>query len=228
MKKSNDDGPMKCEDCGKVCNGIQGIRGHRRGCPGRNKVVRNQTREPQEPVVEPGKTVVHVPNQQITVPEPGSRLNADAVDMVLCLHEELQALRLDLVHTLPIRRLMATGPQPEGSPDYQDWYELARDVVHLEQATDRIVTQARVTRDDPWTLHKLALSARQRWVSWRREEAYRTWKQRASQRHGEDHEPTGNDLDEVLTDFGVPDLEASWTQVIERFRWLTSHTKATL
>jgi hypothetical protein len=212
--------PMECADCGKECQGIQGIRGHRRSCPGRKHVVHNQRREPQEPLVEPGKPLVHAPNQQITVQESGSRLNADAVDMVLCLHEELQALRLDLVHALPIRRLMATGPQPEGSPDYADWYELAKDVLHLEQATDRIVTQARITRDDPWTLHKVALSARDRSVSWRREEAFYSW-----QMNGE---AIGKDLEDMLTKFGVPELEASWTRVIERFRWLTSHTKATL
>lgn len=228
MNENYDDGPMACEDCGKVCQGIQGIRGHRRACPGRKQVVLNQLREPQKPLVEPGQTVVRAPNQQLTAPETGSRLNADAVDVVLCLHEQLQALRLDLVHDLPIRRLMATGSQPEGSPYYEDWYELARDVVHLEQATDRIVTQARVTRDDPWTLHKLALSTRERSVSWRRAEAYCAWQQRSSQRNGQDDEPRGNDLDEILMDFGIPDLEASWARVIERFRWLTSHAKATL
>ena len=153
MNESTVEGLMECVDCGKICQGIQGIRGHRRSCPGRKHVVHNQRREPQEPLVEPGKPLVHAPNQQITVQESGSRLNADAVDIVLCLHEKLQALRLDLVHALPIRRLMATGPQPEGWPDYADWYELAKDVLHLEQATDRIVTQARITRDDPWTLH---------------------------------------------------------------------------
>ena len=228
MNESTVDGPLKCEDCGKVCQGIQGIRGHRRACPGRTQVVRNQIGEPQKPVVQPGKPVVRAPNQQVTVPEPGSRLNADAVDIVLCLHEELQAQRLDLVHELPIRRLMATGPQPEGSPDYEDWYELAKDVVHLEQATDRIVTQARITRDDPWELHKLALTIRERWVSWRRAEVYTAWKQRSPRKDGAEEQPTRNELEDIRTDFGIPELEASWNHVIERFRWLTSHTKATL
>ena len=52
MKESNNDGPMECEDCGKVCQGIQGIRGHRRGCPGLKQVALNRGTEPGKPLVE--------------------------------------------------------------------------------------------------------------------------------------------------------------------------------
>lgn len=93
-------------------------------------------------------------------------------------------------------------------------------MLHLEQVTDRIVTQARVTRDEPWALHKLALSVREGWVSWRRNEAFRSWEKTS--------EGTEEELNDIMAQFGVPELEASWKRVIERFRWLTSHTKATL
>ncbi len=223
----------RCNFCGATFGSRQGVRAHLKGCAAyqaRNSVNQSKgngpqgtpsigklpSREPSEPKAMPPK----YSGQQITVPESGSRLSADAVDMVLCLHEELQVLRQNAVNALPIRRLMATAPRPEGSPDFIDWYELAKDVLHLEQATDRIVTQARVTRHDPWTLHKRALSARERWVLWRRKEAYYSWQK--------DREATGEDLEDRLANFGVPELEASWTRVIERFRWLTAHTRATL
>ncbi|NOT95339.1 MAG: hypothetical protein HOP00_03410 [Nitrospira sp.] len=225
MNESTVDGPLKCEDCGKVCQGIQGIRGHRRACPGRNQVVRNQRREPQEPVVEPAQPLVHTPNQQIAL---GSRLSAEGVDVVLRIHEPVRALREQLRDSLPIRRLSDPIARAHNWPTYDDWFSLGRNVVCLELAVERIMQQAHVSRDDPWALHQLAITVRDQWVSWRREEAYRTWNQRSSQRHGEDDEARGNDLDEVLTDFGVPELEADWNRVIGGLRWLTAHTRATL
>ena len=225
MNESTVDGPLKCEDCGKVCQGIQGIRGHRRGCPGLKQTSLNQIRESQEPVVEPGKPLVRAPNQQITL---GSRLDAQGVEVVLHIHEPLRALREQLRDSLPIRRSSDSYDRAHNWPTYEDWYSLARDVARLELQCERILQQARVSRDEPWTLHQLAITVRDRWVSWRREEAYRVWKQRSSQKHGGDDEPKGNDLDEVLTDYGIPELEADWNRVIGGLRWLTAHTRPTL
>jgi hypothetical protein len=216
---------LKCDDCGKVCNGIQGIRGHRRACPGRKQVALNQVREPQEPVVEPGTPVVRAPNQQITL---GSRLDAEGVEVVLRIYESLRALREQMRDSLPIRRLSDSIARANYWPTYSDWFSLGRDVVRLELASERIMQQARVSRNEPWTLHQLALTVRDRWVSWRREEAYAAWKQRSSQRNRADREPTAHDLDEIHADFGILKLEADWNRVIEGLRWLTSHTRATL
>ena len=47
-------------------------------------------------------------------------------------------------------------------------------------------------------------------------------------RDGEDKEPTGHDMEDILTDFGIPELEADWNHVIEGLRWLTAHSRATL
>ena len=43
----------------------------------------------------------------------------------------------------------------------------------------------------------------------------------------ENDEPAGDDLEDILTDFGIPELEADWNHVIEGLRWLTAHTRAT-
>ncbi|TSA01619.1 MAG: hypothetical protein D4R81_05905 [Nitrospiraceae bacterium] len=110
---------------------------------------------------------------------------------------------------------------------YEDWFDLGRDIVRLELASERILQQARVSRDEPWALYQLAIKSRDRWVLWRREEACRTCEQRSSQRASQDNEPTGNDLDEVLADFGISELEANWNRVIGGLRWLTAHTRAT-
>ena len=64
-------------------------------------------------------------------------------------------------------------------------------------------------------------------VRFRREEAYGAWKQRSLQRGGADEEPTGNDLEDLLADFGIPELESDWNRVIEGLRWLTAHTRPT-
>jgi hypothetical protein len=225
MKDSDINGPMECEDCGKVCSGIQGIRGHRRGCPGLKQTALNQRGEPQEPVVEPGKPVVRASNQQIIL---GSRLDAEGVEVVLHIHEPLRALREQLRDSLPIRRSSDSYDRAHNWPSYEEWYSLARDVARLELQCERILQQARVSRDEPWVLHQLAISVRDQWVSWRREEAYRTWQQRSSQRAGRDDEPKENYLDEVLTDFGIPALESDWNRVIGGLRWLTAHTRPTL
>lgn len=217
--------PMKCEDCGKICLGMQGIRGHRRGCPVLKRAALNQIREPQEPVVEPGKPLVRVPNQQITL---GSRLNAEGVEVVLHIHEPVRALREQLRDSLPIRRLSDSYARANKWPTYDDWFSLGRDVVRLELATERIMQQAHVSRDEPWALHQLAITVRDRWVSWRREEACRAWKQCSSQRGGADEEPTGNDLEDILADFGIPKLESDWNRVVKGLRWLTAHTRPTL
>jgi len=216
---------MTCEDCGKICQGIQGIRGHRRGCPGLKQVDLNQVAEPGEPLFGPGTPVVHVSNQQITL---GSRLEIEGSERVIRIHEPVRALREQLCESLPIRQLMDPLARSNKWPTYDDWFNLARDVARIELATERILQQARVSRDEPWALHQLAITARSRWLSWRREEACRAWKKRAPQRDGQDDEPTRNDLDDILTDFGVPELEANWNQVIEGLRWLTAHTRATL
>ena len=182
------------------------------------------SRQSSEPKARVSKSSDH----QITIPEHGSRLKEDEVETVLCLHEALRGQRQRLVDTLPIRRLMATVRQWEGSPSYEDWYELAKEVLHLELATDRIVTRARVSRDEPWSLHKLALSVRERWLSWRREEASRMYEQelKAAERARTKLEP--DRLDEILADFKVPELEASWSRILDWLRWLTTHTKARL
>ena len=218
--------PMECEDCGKVCQGIQGLRGHKRGCPGREPADVNQVDEPQEPVVEPGKSLVGAPNQQITL---GSRLNVEGVDVVLRLHEQLRALLDQLRESLPIRRLSDSNYDREHNmPTYENWFELGRNIVRLKMAIERVIQQANISRDAPWNLHQLAITVRDQWVSWRREEAYRTWKQRSSRRGGADEEPTGNALEDILADFGVPELENDWNRVIGGLRWLTAHTRATL
>lgn len=225
MKKNNRDGLMQCDDCGKVCQGIQGIRGHRRACPGRKPASLNQVHERQEPVVEPGKPLVPAPNQQST---PGSRLDTEGVEVVLRIHEPVRTLREQLRDSLPIRQLMDSVARSKKWPTYDDWFNLGRDIARLELATERILQRARVSRDEPWALHQRAITLRDRWVLWRREEARRAWDKRASQRDNEDDEPMGNDFDEILSDFGIPELEANWNQVIEGLRWLTAHTRATL
>ena len=203
MKEPNNDGPMECEGCGKVCQGIQGIRGHRRSCPGRKPVAVNQVHEPQEPVVEPGYPAVRAPNQQLTI---GSRLEVEGSERVIRIHEPVRALREQLVESLPIRQLMDAVARSQKWPTFDDWYALGRDVAHIELATERMLQQTRVSRDEPWTLHQLA----------------------PTQNDGRDEGPTGDDLADILTDFGIPELEAAWNQVIEGLRWLTAHTRATL
>ena len=225
MKVSNNDGPMECEDCGKVCQGIQGIRGHRRGCPGRKPVAVNRLREPQEPVVERGPPVVHVSNQQITL---GSRLEIEGCQVVIRIHKPVRALREQLRESLPIRQSLDSVARSNKWPTYENWYDLGRDVARIELATERILQQARVSRDEPWALHQLAITIRNRWVSWRREEGYRTWKQRSPHRDGEDNKPVKDDLGEILGEFGIAELEADWSRIIHGLRWLTAHTKATL
>jgi hypothetical protein len=214
---------LTCEDCGKACNGIQGIRGHRRGCPGRRQVALNQVREPQEPVVEPDKPVSRAPNQQITL---GSLLNVEAVEKVLGIYDPARCLREQLRDSLPIREMLDAVARANKWPTYDDWLDLARDVARLELAAERILQQARVSRDEPWTLHQLAITVRDRWVSWRRDEAYRAWeKQHASKKDGEHNEPTGDDMADVLESFGIPELESTWNRVIDGLRWLTAHTR---
>ena len=165
MNESTVDGPLTCEDCGKVCQGIQGIRGHRRGCPGLKQVVPNQLREPQEPVVEPDEPLVHASNQQIAL---GSRLNAEGVDVVLRIHEPLRALREDMRDSLVIRRSLDSYARAHNEPTYEDWFNLGRDIVRLEMAIERILQQAHISRDEPWVLYQLAIKSRDQWVSWRR------------------------------------------------------------
>ena len=120
--------PMECKDCGKICQGIQGIRGHRRGCPGLKPVAVNQVREPREPVVEPGTPGVSTPNQQITL---GSRLEVEGCQVVIRIHEPVRTMREQLGESLPIRRLMDPVARSHNWPTYDDWWNLGRDVVRI-------------------------------------------------------------------------------------------------
>ena len=160
-------GPMECEHCGKICQGEQGLRGHSRGCPG------------FKPMVEPGKSLVRASNQQISL---GTRLDVTAAEVVIGIHEPVRTFREQLRDALLIRRLSDSAARAHKYPTYGDWYDMAMDVARLELATERILQQARVSRDEPWVLHQLAITVRDRWVLWRREEAVRYWKQRASQK----------------------------------------------
>jgi hypothetical protein len=223
----NSSGLMECDDCGKLCQGIQGIRGHRRSCPGRKPGAFNQVRQSENPVVEP-EVELDEPrgraDQQVTL---GSRLDAQAVEVVLHIYESVRALRERLRDSLPIREWMDSVGWTKGKPNYDDWLNLGKEVARIELATERILQQARISRDEPWALYQLAISVKDRWVSWRREEAYCTWEKRSTPKNGEDEESMGNDLDKVMTDFGIPELEANWNDVIEKLRWLTAHTRAT-
>lgn len=184
----------------------------------------NQIREPRKPLVEQDKQVVPFSNQQVTL---GSRLDVQGVETALRIYEPVRTLREDLRDSLPIRRLSDPVAHANGWPAYDDWFSLGRDVARLELATERILQQAHVSRDEPWALHQLAISIRDRWLVWRREEAYRTWTKRSSQHNGEPYESKGVTLEEVAADFGIPELESEWNNIIERLCWLTAHTKAT-
>jgi hypothetical protein len=105
---------------------------------------------------------------------------------------------------------------------------LGREVARIELALERILQQARVSRDEPWVLHQQAITLRDRWVSWRREEACRAWEQRSSEMDAGNDEPVGEDLKDVFADFGIPELADHWNRVIEGLKWLTVHTRATL
>jgi hypothetical protein len=219
------DGLMECDDCGKVCNGIQGIRGHRRSCPGREPAAVNQINEPRKPVVEPGQSMVGGQNQQITL---GSRLNADGVEMVLRIYEPLRTLREQIRDSLPIRESFDAVARTNKWPRFDDWFDLGRDVVHLELATEHILQRAFVSRDEPWALYQLAIQTRDRWLFWRLQEAISAWRQRCSESEGADKQPPVNDFEDICSDFGIPELERNWKRVIEGLRWLTAHTRATL
>ena len=225
MNESNVDGPMACEDCGKVCQGIQGIRGHRRSCPVRKQVVPNRVHEPHESVVEPVKPVALASNQQILL---GTRLDAKGVEVVLRTYEPLQILHNQIRDALPIRQSLDGIARANKWPTYGDWFDLGRNVVRLKLATEHILQRAYVSRDEPWNLYQLAIKTRDQWVVWRREEAHGAWKQRCSERGGADKQPTRDNFEDILADFGIPELEANWNNVIGGLRWLTSHTKATL
>lgn len=218
-------GPLDCPACGRTCQGQQGLRGHQRGCPGRKQVVPNQSREPEDPVVEPAEPLDRHSNQQVTC---GSRLSIEGVEKVLRVHDPVRALLKQLCDTLIIRQVFDAEARANKRPTYENWLNLARDVARLELAIERILQQASVTRDETWTLYQLAMKTRDQWVLWRCEEAHSTWEYRADQNEVGVRESFGNDLDDVLIDFGISQLEANWNIVIEGLRWLTAHTRATL
>ncbi len=230
-----------CHFCDTTFSNRQAVRAHLKGCPGYqarktanqpegkgNQVTRAIGKLSSRQSREPKARVSKLRDQQIMFPDVGSRLKEEEVETVLCLYEELRVQRQKIIESLPIRRLLATAQQWDSSPSYEDWYGLAKEILHLEQGTDCIVTQARISRDEPWTLHKLALSIRERWVFWRREEALRMYEseQKAAKRAGKHLKP--DRLDEIIADFRVLELEASWGRIIDGLRWLTIHTKATL
>ena len=225
MLETDNTGPMECEDCGQICQGQQGLRGHSRGCPGRKSVVFNQVYQPDHSVVQPGTRVVRAQNQQITL---GGRLNAEAVEMVLRIYEPLRTLREQIRDSLPIRQSFDAIARANKWPSFDDWLAVGKDVVHLELATEEILQRAFVSRDQPWNLFLLAIRTRDRWISWRREEAHRAWKQQCREKAGADKHPQVNDFEDIRTDFGIPELERTWNRVIQVLRWLTAHTRATL
>jgi hypothetical protein len=212
---------MACEGCGKICRGLQGIRGHQRSCPGRKKDY-SMSEQPGSNVVEPqeesGRIEVDRGAEQVILM--GSRLDQQAAEKTMELHQETDAQLYNVLEQLDVRRLMDGVARERKWPTYDDWYELGNDVYRLKLSLETIVTQARVSRDEPWALYKLALTIRERWVRWRREEAERCWQKQIGE--------SQQDFEDVLRDFGVPDLEVAWSRIIEGLRWLTSHTKATL
>lgn len=227
MKPNRIDGPMECEDCGKVCKGIQGIRGHRRSCPGRKPGAFNQVRQPKKLLVEPVGELDEPrvrADQQVTL---GSRLEALAVEVVLHIYESVRALREKLGDSLPIREWMDSVGWTKGKPNYDDWLSLGKDVVRIELATERILQQARISRDEPWALYQLAISVKDRWILWRRNEAHEKFVKDAVGNNDENQEMMANEEEKIMREFGIPHLESDWNNVIEKLRWLTAHTRAT-
>ncbi len=223
----------RCNFCGATFGSRQGVRAHLKGCAAyhaRDTVNQSKGNGPQgRPSIgklpsrqqsEPKAMLSKYSEQQLTVPEPGSRLNAEAVEVVLRTYEIIRARREQLRDSLPIRRLSDPAARTNKWPTYEDWLNVGRDVARLELACERILQQSRVSRDEPWALYRVAITIRDRWVSWRKEEAYRCW-----QNQGQESQ---QDFEEVLVDFGVPDLEVDWSRIIDGLRWLTSHTRATL
>jgi hypothetical protein len=171
-----------------------------------------------KPGSEPGseEVVPRVAEQVIM----GSRLDRHAVEVTIQTHERIDTHLNDIRSQLEIEKLRDPISRQHKWPTHDDWYTLAKDVCRLKLSVEKIITQARVSRDEPWELYQLALSIRERWVRWRREEAHRTWEEQS--------EESKKEFDDVLLDFGVPELEESWSRIIAGLRWLTSHTKATL
>src|SRR5262249_292147 len=126
----------------------------------------------------------------------------------------------DLLKDLHIEKMRDSVARERKWHTYDEWYDLENDVLRLKLSLEKIVKKARVSRDELWELYQLALSIQKRWVKWRREEAQRCW--------GKQSEESRQDFEEVLIAFGIPELEESWSRIIEGLRWLTSHTRATL
>lgn len=184
----------------------------------------NQERELGNPLVEPQEPLVPPSNQPVL---PGSRLDTQGVETALRIYEAVRAMREDVLDSLPIRELLNSADHTNNPPTFADWYQLGRDVVSLERAIERIVQQAHVSRDEPWALLQLALTIRTRWLAWRREDAHCAWRKQFPQEDTEANVVKGKTLEEVWSDFGLPNLQAEWNDIIERLRWLTAHTKAT-
>jgi hypothetical protein len=179
------------------------------------------TAEPGSTLVQPGDN--QQPSEVVSKAEEiriGSRLDQQGAEVAMKIHTDLSAMEQDIIEDLPVRRLFDSIAHEKGWPTLEDWGRLAGDVRFLKRSIEQIVTQARISRDEPWELYKLALSIKERWVSWRRDEAYRTWEKEPEERRGE--------FEDKLVQFGVPELEACWDRIIDGLRWLTSHTKATL
>ena len=135
---------LKCRGCGQECNGLQGIRGHLRWCPGREQAAFNQFSESQDPMVEPGIPVVRAQNQQVTL---GSRLDAKGVEVILRTHEALQVLHNQIRDALPIRQSLDCIARTNKWPTYDHWFDLGRNIVRLKMATEHIIQIAYVSRD---------------------------------------------------------------------------------
>jgi hypothetical protein len=133
-----------------------------------------------------------------------------------------------LVESLHVRLLFDSVARQNGWPTYEDWYGVARQVAQLKLAIDRILQQAHVSRDEPYTLYQLAIKLRNTWVSWRREEAYQTYEKDKADADRAKKELPADHLSETLQNFGVAELGESWNEVISGLRWLTANTKSTL
>lgn len=149
------------------------------------------------------------------------------MQVVLRTYEPVRELREEVRESLPVRQVLDSIARSHKWPTYEDWLQLGRDTARIELSLERIRQQAQVSREEPWALHQLAISVRDRWLSWRRDEAYRAWCKAESQNSADSNSPPSS-LEAVYSEFGIDDLQAEWNTIIDGLRWLTAHTKATM
>ena len=211
---------VRCKYCSRDdFRNQQAVRGHYRACPKKPRagLAAESQLNRQEPgigsAVEPGSAGSD--KAEISLPT-RSTLSSNYLLRMIEAHDLLAILRKRVHGRLWYYKLRDTAGVRD-TPLFQDWRQVAIDLLRCEREVGELVPRVSVSRDRVWAVYQQVIDVQDRWIPWAEWEVEQIWSKREK----------GSTMTRVeqVVEYGLPELMDQFTRLLDLLRRLTAMTR---